>query len=173
MNQGLPSIRLRPLTATDADALQRVYDAAADYFLGLLARKPNFGEASRDIQSAIMEPNRHILGVEYDGALIGLLDVRLHFPEENVAQIGLLLLAEKQRNQGLGTWALRMFEAWLRRDTPIRVVRLNVAASNRDAHRFWQREGYRFSGEASRIDLATHSPRMLVMIKTLTDPQAS
>ncbi len=170
MSQTLPPIRLRPLTTQDAEALQQVYNAAADYFLGILARKPNLGEASRDIQSAIIEPNRHILGVEYAGALIGLLDVRLHFPAENVAQIGLLLLSEKQRNQGLGTWALRMFESWLRRDTPIRMVRLNIAASNRDAQRFWQREGYRFNGEASRIDLATHSPRLLVMTKTLTEP---
>ncbi len=169
MSTQLPPIRLRPLTVADANTLQAVYNGAADYFLKLLGRRPNFGEATRDLQAALMETNRYIMGIEYDGEMVGMLDVRLHYPEVNITQIGLLLLTQSWRNRGVGTWALRMFESWLRRDTSIRQVRLNVAASNREAQRFWQREGYQFSGETTRIELSTHTPRLLVMIKTLSE----
>ncbi|MEI2689310.1 MAG: hypothetical protein V9H69_06180 [Anaerolineae bacterium] len=44
--------------------------------------------------------------------------------------IGLILLAKAQRRQGLGSWALRMLEAWLTRDTPTEAVVVAVPAQN-------------------------------------------
>ena len=63
--------------------------------------------------TAAAEEGRYLLGITLRDAMIGLLDLRLAIPGPYDVQIGLILLAEAQRRQGLGSWALRMLEAWL------------------------------------------------------------
>ena len=99
--------------------------------------------------------------------MIGVLDLRLAYPEPFDVSIGLILLAEGQRRQGLGSWALRILEAWLSRDTPTEAVIVAVAAQDHVAQSFFLANDYVFTGQSTRVLMGTTRLRLLEMRKGL------
>ncbi len=99
--------------------------------------------------------------------MIGVIDLRLAYPEPHDVSIGLILLAEPQRRQGLGTWALRILEAWLSRDTPTEAVIAAVPAQDHAAQGFFQANGYTFTGQSMRVLTGSSRSRLLEMRKSL------
>lgn len=99
--------------------------------------------------------------------MIGLLDLRLAYPEPFDVSIGLILLAEGQRHQRLGSWALRMLEAWLTRDTPTEAVVVAVPAQNHAAQAFFTANGYTYTGQSTRVLAGSTRLRLLEMRKSL------
>lgn len=162
-----PPLTLRPLSPVDAPALQATYQASADFFLDRGGAPPDPGQAEVDLAAAAAEDGRFLLGIRLHESMIGLLDLRLAYPEPFDVSIGLLLLAEPQRHQGLGTWALRMLEAWLRRDTPTEAVVVAVPAQDRAAQGFFLANGYAFTGQSTRVLVGSTRPRLLEMRKSL------
>lgn len=159
-----PPLTLRPLSAADAPELQTAYAAAADYFLRASSALP---QAAAELQQAAGEEGRFLLGIYLSGEMIGLLDLRLAYPEPFDVSIGLILLAEGQRRQGLGTWALRILEAWLARDTPTEAVLVAVPAQDHAAQAFFLANGYTFTGQSTRVLVGSARPRLLEMRKNL------
>jgi GNAT superfamily N-acetyltransferase len=158
---------LRPLSAADGPALQAVYQASADFFLDRGGAPPDPGQAGADLAAAAAEDGRFLLGITLRESMVGLLDLRLAYPEPFDVSIGLILLAEAHRRQGLGTWALRMLEAWLRRDTPTEAVIVAVPAQDRRAQGFFLANGYTFTGQSMRVVEASSRLRLLEMRKSL------
>lgn len=99
--------------------------------------------------------------------MIGLLDLRLAYPEPFDVSIGVILLAEAHRRQGLGSWALRMLETWLRRDTPTEAVIAAVPAQDHAAQAFFRANGYLYTGQSTRVLVGSSRPRLLEMRKNL------
>jgi GNAT superfamily N-acetyltransferase len=165
-----PPLTLRPLSAADAPALQAVYAAAADYFLRASSALP---QAAAELQQAAGEEGRFLLGIYLSGEMIGLLDLRLAYPGPYDVSVGLILLAEGQRRQGLGSWALRILEAWLRRDTPTEAVIISVPAQDHVAQGFFLAHEYTFTGQSTRVLIGSARPRLLEMRKSLVEPAAS
>lgn len=163
----LPNLRLVPLTTEDAPRLQRVYEAAADYFHLVGEGNPPPTLAERALLEAAAIPDRHILGIVLGDDLIGVMDFRLRYPAVDTAHLGLILLVPEARGRGYGTLAMDIWETWLEVQTPIEKVRLGVVAHNRRAIRFWLRRGYRFTGEARRLAVGAAAPRVLFMEKEL------
>ena len=159
-----PPLTLRPLNATDAPALQAVYAAAADYFQRAGSALP---QAAAELEQAAGEEGRFLLGIYLSGEMIGLLDLRLAYPGPFDVSIGLILLVESHRRQGLGAWALRILEAWLTRDTPTEAIKVAVPAQNRSAQGFFLANGYAFSGQSTRVLVGTTRLRLLEMHKSL------
>lgn len=162
-----PPLTLRPLSPVDGPALQAVYRASADFFLDRGGAPPDPGQAEADLAAAAAEDGRFLLGISLHESMIGLLDLRLAYPEPFDVSIGLVLLAEPQRRQGLGTWALRILEAWLIRDTPTEAVIVAVPAQNHAAQAFFQTNGYTFTGQSTRVLIGSSRPRLLEMRKSL------
>jgi hypothetical protein len=162
-----PPLTLRPLSPADAPALHAVYQASVDFFLGRAGAPPDPAQASADLAAAAAEDGRFLLGISLHESMIGLLDLRLAYPEPYDVSIGLILVAEPQRRHGLGTWALRMLEAWLRRDTPTEAVVVAVPAQDRAAQGFFLANGYAFTGQSTRVLVGSARPRMLEMRKSL------
>lgn len=162
-----PPLTLRPLSPVDAAALQAVYQASADFFLDRGGAPPDPGQAEADLAAAAAEDGRYLLGISLLDSMIGLLDLRLAYPEPFDVSIGMILLAEGQRRQGLGSWALRMLEAWLRRDTPTEAVVVAVPAQDRAAQGFFLANGYSFTGQSTRVLVGSTRPRLLEMRKSL------
>jgi GNAT superfamily N-acetyltransferase len=162
-----PPLTLRPLSPVDGPALQAVYQASADFFLARGGAPPDPGQAEADLVAVAAEDGRFMLGITLHESLIGLLDLRLAYPGPFDVSIGLILLAELHRRQGLGTWVLRMLEAWLRRDTPTEAVVVAVPAQDRAAQSFFQANGYAFTGEAARVLAGNTRLRLLKMRKSL------
>jgi RimJ/RimL family protein N-acetyltransferase len=119
------------------------------------------------LATAAAEEGRYLLGITLRDAMIGLLDLRLAIPGPYDVQIGLILLAEPHRRQGLGTWALRILEAWLTRDTPTEAVVVAVPAQDHAAQGFFLANGYAFTGQSTRVLVGSTRPRLLEMRKSL------
>lgn len=162
-----PPLTLRPLVPSDAPALQAVYQASADFFLDRSGAPPDPGQAKADLAAAAAEDGRFLLGITLHVSMIGLLDLRLAYPEPFDVSIGVILLAEAHRRQGLGSWALRMLETWLRRDTPTEAVIAAVPAQDHAAQAFFRANGYLYTGQSTRVLVGSSRPRLLEMRKNL------
>jgi RimJ/RimL family protein N-acetyltransferase len=158
---------LRPLGPVDAPALQAVYQASADFFLERAGAPPDPGQAKADLAAAAAEDGRFLLGITLHESMIGVIDLRLASPGPFDMSIGLVLLAAPHRRQGLGTWALRILEAWLTRDTPTEAVIVVVPAQDHAAQGFFRANGYAFTGESSRVLAGNTRLRLLKMRKSL------
>ena len=159
--------RLVPLTLEAAPALQTLLAAAEDYFRLLGAREVPGDMAERLLLAAAHTPGRHVMGIEVDTQLIGLLDFRLRYPGPDHAYLGLILLVPAERGKGYGSLAMDIWETWLALQTPIRRVRTGVPAHLRRPLRFFRRRGYRPTGEARRLAVGDWQPRVLIMEKHL------
>ena len=111
-----------------------------------------------------MKP-RHLLGIFLDDELIGVIDLRFDDPQPLETQVGLILLSPSHRRQELGTWALRILEAWLRRDTPTEGVVVSVPAQDHAAQGFFVANGYSFTGQSARVLTGDTRMRLLEMRK--------
>lgn len=177
-----PSVSLRPLGADDVIAVQAVYEATPGYFEMMTGAPAPAYEASREFDnlaanvrlSSRRSPGRLWLGLFVPDAaglpdLIGLLDLRLDFPEPQTVTLGLLLVIEARQRQGLGSQAYRLIEGWLRQQG-FRVVELHVAGHAFGAQQFWRRLGFEFTGQQQRVALGPKSVRLLALSKSLAPP---
>ncbi|HSN77990.1 MAG TPA: GNAT family N-acetyltransferase [Anaerolineae bacterium] len=162
-----PPLTLHPLSSTGAPELQAVYQAGADYFLRTADEQPYHPQAQDGLDPSAADEGRFLLGIHLHDAMVGVIDLRLASPGPFDVSIGLILLAEGQRRQGLGSWALRILEAWLSRDTPTEAVIVAVPAQNHAAQAFFQANGYTFTGQSTRVLVGSSRPRLLEMRKSL------
>ena len=144
-----------------------VYSAGAPFFVQSTGTPPDAGQASHDLAEAISDEGRHILGIYLHDEVVGVIDLRLADPEPFDVRIGLILMAEPYRGQGLGSWALRILEAWLAHDTPTEAVVITVAAQDHDAQRFLLSNDYVFTGQSTRVLMGATRLRLLEMRKGL------
>lgn len=162
-----PPLTLRPLSPGDAPALQGLYQASADFSLSQDGVLPEPDQAAASLMAATAEEGRYLLGITLRDAMIGVIDLRLASPGPYDVSIGLILLAEGQRRQRLGSWALRMLEAWLTRDTPTEAVVVAVPAQNHAAQAFFTANGYTYTGQSTRVLAGSTRLRLLEMRKSL------
>jgi hypothetical protein len=162
-----PPLTLRPLVPRDASELQAVYAAGADTFARLSGGLVRVDQAEQDLTKAAGDDARHILGIYLNAKMVGVVDLRFADPEPFDVRLGLILLGESHRRQGLGGWALRILEEWLRQATPSQAIVLAVLAQDLAAQRFFRRLGYQFTGQALRVVVGDNRPRLLTMRKDL------
>ena len=172
MTQSTP-ITLMPLNKADhVAALQSVYAQTPAYWqmLDLPSVPPD--QADKEMTEAEKTPGRSMLGIvrrlervnpQAGGELIGLVDFRLNWPEESVAYLGMIMVAEPYRRQGLGRKAWRLLMNWLRRETEIQTVRLSVEQFNGEALKFFSAIGFEMTGDANRIRSGERFVRLLTM----------
>ncbi|MFZ2489288.1 MAG: GNAT family N-acetyltransferase [Anaerolineae bacterium] len=162
-----PQITLRPLTRADAPALQEVYVASEAYFVQTAGTAPAPAQAEYDLTEAASDAGRFLLGIALRDELVGVLDLRLAAPGPYDVRLGLILLRPASRRQGLGSWALRILEEWLRQATPSEAMVLTLPAHDHAAQAFFTAHRYAFTGQSTRV-LAGHTRlRLLEMRKSL------
>jgi RimJ/RimL family protein N-acetyltransferase len=163
---------LRPLTPTDAPALQAVYDAAPAAFAARFGQAAPPGQAAADLEQAAAasaegETGRYQFGIYLEGTLIGLADCKLApgavESDPATAHIGLLLLAQPYDDPEITGLALRILTRWLARDFGVRRLAVDVPASAAAEVAFWRSQGFTFTGEQHRREIGHHAPRFLVM----------
>ena len=162
-----PPLILRPLGQTDAPALQSVYQAAAEYFVRAWGEPPPSQQALSELAAVHVNDARVLLGIFLTDALVGVIDLMFGDDEPPDVGLGLVLLAPEFRRQGLGSWSLRILEAWLARDTPVETITLFVPAQNHAAQAFFRATGYAYTGHTTRAVIGDSRPRLLQMSKTL------
>ncbi len=170
---------LLPLTSEHARLLQAVYEAAPGYWtLYDLPGAPP-GQAAKDLAEAAETPGRSILGVlravrpdqpTSGREMVGAVDFRLHHPQEGTVSVGLLLVADARRRQGVGRAAWTLLEPWLRDEAGMRRAGLHVAQFNTVALQFFAALGFEMTGAAQRVRVGDKFVRLLAMEKALGPP---
>lgn len=127
----------------DVAPLQGCLEAAPGYFVLTEGAPPAPDAAARLLDEAEADPTRRIvlLRSRRGAAAVGVLDLWLHQPEPGTAHVGLLLVAERLRGQGLGAEATAALERSLGA-AGFRLLRLSVGDENPGAHAFWARLGF-------------------------------
>ena len=128
-----PRIEIRACTPNDAERLsplfaQLGYPAAVELIAARLHA---------------LDPKTTVLVAQHDAKIVGFVAVSVYpeFIVEEAVVLG-LVVDEAARNEGIGAELLRAAENWAwERGAASIVVRSNVVRE--DAHRFYQREGYR------------------------------
>jgi GNAT superfamily N-acetyltransferase len=142
-------MRLRLLTAADADEVQRVLEAAPDY-----ARRVSglpVGEADA-LSLFDMLPegktleDKFVWGIFAPG-LEGVIDVIRGYPDQSTAFIGLLLLRESAQGRGLRRQAFSCVQDEVERWPQIETLRLAVVDTNDPAKGYWEAMGFTATGE--------------------------
>jgi len=171
-------ISLIPLTIENhADALQEVYAQTPGYWH--LYNQPSVTpqQAERDLDEAKGTPGRTMLGIaqriertnpDAGAMLVGLIDFRLDWPEEKMAYLGMLMVAESLQRQGIGRKSWRMLMQWLLKSTDVTTVRLGVEQFNPSAMQFFQNLNFRLTGEADRMQVGDKFVRLLYMENDIT-----
>lgn len=170
-------ISLAPLSIDwHAPALEQVYLATPGYWqlFNFLTVPP--GQAEHDLQAVAETPGRTLLGIvrrmnsdsndatdEAGIELIGVMDFRLHWPDEQVVTIGMVMVAEPYQRQGIGSQAWALLKPWLVEQAGMQRVRLAVEQFNPIALQFFESLGFTFTGESDRIKVGDKFVRLLYM----------
>jgi len=101
--------------------------------------------------------------------LIGMLDFRLHWPEESIAYIGMILVAEPYQRRGIGLQAWSLLKPWLAAAARIRTVRVGVEQFNTGCLQFWTRAGFALTGDSNRVHAGDQFVRLLYMEQGIAD----
>ncbi len=170
-------LTLIPLTLEHHVALlQAVYDAVPSYWRMLELVGVPFEQAEHDLRAAAAAEGRTLLGivqrVEQENPLagvemIGMLDIRLHFPVQATVSLGMVMVAETAQRQGIGRAAWLLLEPWLCQSAGMKMARLMVEQFNIPALRFFSSLGFAMTGEATRIRVGDRFVRQLLMEKEL------
>jgi GNAT superfamily N-acetyltransferase len=162
-----PAITLRPLNQSQASDLQAVYQGIGDYFEATAGQGPLSKQAETDLREATADDSRYLLGIFLEEHMVGVLDLRLADPGPHDVRLGLIAMTHSHRRQGLGTWALRILEEWLRQETPTEAVVLAIPAQDYPTQAFFHHGGYAFTGQATRVLGGSKRLRLLFMRKEL------
>jgi ribosomal protein S18 acetylase RimI-like enzyme len=166
-------ITLIPLsTDHHSTLLQEVYANTPTYWaMYNMLTAPN-GQAERDLVEAAEATGRTMMGIvkpieagnpEAGGEMIGMVDFRLHWPDEQIAYLGMVMVAETYQRQGVGTQAWHLLEPWLATAAGVSKVRIGVEQFNTGAMAFFHRLGFIMTGEANRIKVGDKMVRLLYM----------
>lgn len=159
-----------------AELLQAVYDASPDYWqmydISVLSRK----QALRDLQQVERTPGRTLLGIllpvlpatgEQRVEMVGCLDIRLHYPADNVVAVGMIMVALPHRRKGIARHAWLLLEAWLAESAHMQTAHARVEQFNIPAMRFFGAVGFAMTGEADRAHVGDKFVRLLTMEKSI------
>lgn len=174
-------ISLLPLAAEHhVAALQQVYRAAPAYWQMYHLPAAPAGQAARDLEAAQETPGRHLLGIvrrlvagdpTAGVEMVGVVDLRLHWPAPDVVYIGMMMVAEPYQRQGIGREAWRLVRPWLARSAQMKTARLGVEQFNPGALRFFQQLGFTLTGQTDRVRSGQRWVRLLYMEQSLVEPQ--
>jgi GNAT superfamily N-acetyltransferase len=154
---------LRLQSIEDAPALQRLYEACADYFV-LADGAPPFASAAAEqfanLPTGVPAHAKFVLAsIAPDGGVASALVEGLRdYPQPGVWYVGLMLVQPQLRSSGLGTSVFSEFES-LARQSGASELRLCVFDVSTSALRFWQRNGFEFHRAiaSQQFGLRTHA----------------
>jgi ribosomal protein S18 acetylase RimI-like enzyme len=132
-------------------ALQRVMESDEDFALRVTGHPPGPAGAQSTllfVPAGKSPDDKVVFGVWADGELVGVLDLLLHYPDEETVYLGLLLIDRRWQGRGIGAAACQALERevlpcwpWARR------LRLSVVGTNDQVLGFWRRMGFAETGE--------------------------
>ena len=148
-------LRARQPGPGDEESLQRVFEAAGDYFLSITGRpEPDPDAAARELRSAASTPGRAValLSLREDERPVGALGWWKGNPEPDIALLGMILLVPDQRGTGLAREALDGLAAHLA-EAGVTRLRTGVGAGDRRLHALLGSLGFSPLDERTHVSL--------------------
>jgi GNAT superfamily N-acetyltransferase len=130
--------------------LQRVLEAAPGYAHRVTGVPPGAADAQSEyamLPEGKTYDDKFVLGVHLDARMVGCADVVRGYPAPDVAFLGLLLIAEPFQHRGIGRAAYQQVESFVRGFGTCRRIRLSVVRANDHVAPFWEKMGFRRTGE--------------------------
>ena len=90
--------------------------------------------------------DKYYIGYYDDGVLIAIMDIIMHFPEQNVAWIGFFMTKAGIQHQGIGGFIIDELCSYFAQ-SGIREVRLGYMKDNPQCRGFWSKTGFSFVSE--------------------------
>lgn len=159
-----PEDVVRPASVDDAALVHRIYMATPDYFKIISIPVPTLAEVETELRTASSDNRRYtelILApadfqheaAEYDEQtgrpVVGYLDYKLHYPDQNDAMVNLLLIMAPLQSHGFGRHCAMDLEARLQGKT--KRILASIYGQNPRAERFWRSLGYSFAIDAKPV----------------------
>jgi ribosomal protein S18 acetylase RimI-like enzyme len=132
-------------------ALQRTMER--DEGFAVRGHRPPAGPGRRpehpDVRPRGQVPDdKAAFGIWADDQLVGILDLPLRYPDEEIVYVGLLLVDRARQGQGIGTAACQALDREVATRWPwARRLRLSVVRTNDQVLGFWRRMGFAETGE--------------------------
>ncbi len=139
---------VRPLTAGDVDkilALCAENEQFYRYHPPLATRESILADMTA-LPPGTGAENKHYLGFFDGDALIAVLDLIEHYPQQNTAYIGFFMTKKERQGCGLGTSLIGKLFDELRKEKFCR-VRLAIDRGNPQSKAFWEKNGFALMGE--------------------------
>lgn len=135
----------RCLVQEDAAVLQPLYEQCTEFALLTDGQPPSPTAASEEFDATPegkTTQDKYIFGLfDPRNILVGMIESIRHYPDNKTWWIGLMMLAPKQRHQGLGSELYRAFERWVSVQGVSRIS-LSVVEANEAGLQFWKKMGF-------------------------------
>ena len=106
--------------------------------------------------------DKHYIGFFGEGALVAVMDLIEHYPNQETALLGFFAMNSDLQGQGIGTQIISDSVAYLAQ-VGFKKVRLGIDKGNPKSKAFWLKNGFGFTGEEYESDGST----ILVMERKL------
>ena len=139
---------VRPLTAGDVDkilALCAENEQFYRYHPPMATRESILADMTA-LPPGTGAENKHYLGFFDGDALVAVLDLIEHYPQQNTAYIGFFMTKKERQGCGLGTSLIGKLFDELRKEKFCR-VRLAIDRGNPQSKAFWEKNGFALMGE--------------------------
>ena len=166
-------LSLLPLTLEyHQAALQGVYAATPTYWARYNWPSAPPNQAKHDLTAAAETPGRTLMGIarrldandpKAGAELVGVIDFRLHWPGQQIASIGLFMVAEPFQRQHIGTQAWQLLAGWLADSAGMHKARLGVEQFNPGALQFFLQLGFQLTGQTDRHRIGDKFVRLLYL----------
>ena len=150
---------VRPLTAGDVDkilALCAENEQFYRYHPPMATRESILADMTA-LPPGTGAENKHYLGFFDGDALIAVLDLIEHYPQQNTAYIGFFMTKKERQGCGLGTSLIGKLFDELRKEKFCR-VRLAIDRGNPQSKAFWEKNGFALTGEEFPHDDSAYLP---------------
>ena len=150
---------VRPLTAGDVDkilALCAENEQFYRYHPPMATRESILADMTALPPGTGVE-NKHYLGFFDGDALVAVLDLIEHYPQQNTAYIGFFMTKKERQGCGLGTSLIGKLFDELRKEKFCR-VRLAIDRGNPQSKAFWEKNGFALTGEEFPHDDSAYLP---------------
>jgi ribosomal protein S18 acetylase RimI-like enzyme len=163
-------ITLRRVGRESEAAVQAILDDVPTYLRNVegVARRPDGAavELSALPAQCTLE-QKFCLLVYWGETAVGFVDIVRDFPAPGTAMLGLLVIREPFQKQSLGRQAYEAVESYARAALRATRIRLGVNDSNPAARGFWEKMGFRATGEVKPYEGIARRSNVIVMVKEL------
>lgn len=159
-----------PCQPEHAPQLQALFERNPRYFRRVIGGPVPATEAQKILEirpPSTLPSDKHLFLLGDPRQPFGVADLIRDYPEPHTAMLGLFVLEEAHQGRGIGTECYAQLERWMRLHWAVRRIRLAVVDANIGAQSFWEKQGFRLSGEVFPYAEGSVRSQLRVMQKLL------